>query len=326
MTLNQSLTTKITESYSAIISDFAPIEFGNKTELLDAIYAYRILLGRMPNEEEINNLCQGAGTWREFLSGMLTSKEYGTRLDFLPAGLELMSESNGFRFWFDTVDREMGAKIAVGHYEPEVTRLFKKLLKPGMYCLDIGAQTGYYTLLMAQCVGEEGTVLSYEPMEKSFRFLVKNIAENKFEKIVSTANVACAHVTGLLSVAVASNMIVADAGGELQIECVALDDQVNGHIHICKIDVEGHEPQVLSGMQKILSESRPIIITEMNAYWLSKAGSSISEYAAKLDAFGYELFDIDRALSPLDRRDGDLLLNTNVIAIPSESHVLQELA
>jgi hypothetical protein len=62
MTLDQSLASKITESYSAVFNNFAPIGFGNKAELLDAIYVYRILLERMPHEEEISNLCQGAGT------------------------------------------------------------------------------------------------------------------------------------------------------------------------------------------------------------------------------------------------------------------------
>src|SRR5258708_22402095 len=43
-------------------------------------------------------------------------------------------------------------------YEPDVTRLFEKTLRPGMTILDVGAYIGYYSVLASRLVGPEGRV------------------------------------------------------------------------------------------------------------------------------------------------------------------------
>jgi len=43
--------------------------------------------------------------------------------------------------------------MVAGRYEIETTRLFERLLKPGMVVVDVGAHVGYYSLLAARQVG-----------------------------------------------------------------------------------------------------------------------------------------------------------------------------
>ena len=279
----------------------------------------------MPSEDEINYFTECNNTYREILQAILDSDEYQCNsCNFLPPGLILMSELHGYRFWFNTRDREMGVLMAIGKYEPEATVLLAKILKPGMKCLDVGAQTGYYSLLMARCIGEDGRVLAYEPMKSSFEMLKRNIIENNADKIITAFNVACGAKKEKLPMRIVSNMYVADVNGDIRIDCIVIDDEIDMKVDFVKIDAEGHEPQVLKGMKKTVENNKPIIFTEINAYWLSQAGSSFSGYAQLLEDMGYKLFDIDSNLSPLNKNEDDLLRNSNVLAIPDEKVDVQK--
>ena len=243
--------------------------------------------------DELDNIMSNKNTWREFINGLLSSKEFSNRLDFLPDGKRLMSESNGFKFWFDTADREMGAKMATCNYEPETCTLIKKLIKPGMSCLDVGAQTGFYTCMMAQLVGSTGGVIAFEPMDRSFNLINKNVDENGWKDRVSIHHVACSDFSGDIVVGIESVMVVADSKGDHIIESIKIDDLSLGHVDFCKIDIEGHEPKALRGMKQLVSTAAPVILTEVNQYWLTQAGSSADEYINLLGELGYILFDIE---------------------------------
>ena len=50
-----------------------------------------------------------------------------------------------------------------GTYEPELRNYFRSVLQAGFVAVDVGANVGWHTLLMAQCVGDRGRVLAFEP-------------------------------------------------------------------------------------------------------------------------------------------------------------------
>lgn len=312
---------KLLGAFKALLDAYGPIEAGKVANIVDAFFAYRLLLGRMPAPgPELNYLLSGVGTWRSFLAQLLSSREYGSRMTFLPAGLRLMTEANGFRFWFDSDDREMGAQMAAGVYEPQTVRLLERLIGPGMHCLDIGAQTGFYTCHLAQLVGAEGRVTAFEPIERSFTLLQKNVAENQWNDRVRLHHVACSDIDGSIQVGIASGMVVSDVGiGGREIRSIRIDDLPLGDVALCKIDVEGFEPRVILGMRRLLERSAPILITEVNQYWLAKARSSSAEYYALLRDLGYCLFDIDddlREASP-EHLKGELS-NVNLLGVPQD--------
>lgn len=310
---------KLISDFDSLLTDYLAIDYGRQVTTIDIVFAYRILLGRMPEiGEELINAMTYRGTWREFIKNILTSQEYSSRLDFLPGGMQLMSEKNDFRFWFDTMDREMGGKMAMGIYEPETCDLIKKLLCPGMVCLDIGAQTGFYTCLMAQIVGADGEIIAFEPMDRSFNLIKKNIDENNWQDRVSLHHLACSDSSGEISVGIASGMVVADSNGGHIIKSIKIDDLKLDHVDFIKIDVEGHEPKAINGMEKLLSSSAPVVLTEVNQYWLTQAGSSATEYMTILKDIGYTLFDIEKNLCEIHKFEtGDEHLNINILAIPS---------
>jgi FkbM family methyltransferase len=228
----------------------------------------------------------------------------------------------GFRFWFDTSDREMGVEMALGTYEPHTVAILKRLLKPGMRCLDIGAHAGFYTCLMASCVGATGWVDAIEPMPSSYSLLEKNIHDNDFGDIVQAHQWAASNRTGIATASVISNMYVL---GEIEnmetaaVDVRRIDDVVSGPIDLVKIDIEGHELAAIEGMREIIARDMPIIISSANEYWLRMCSdSSISEYVRLLSDLGYEICDVEDVGRPLsvDSLHVDELAVMNNIASP----------
>ncbi len=64
----------------------------------------------------------------------------------------------------DTRDFMLGPRLVLdGYWEAWVTLALARYLQPGFHCVDVGANYGYYTLLMAGACGRGGRVLACEP-------------------------------------------------------------------------------------------------------------------------------------------------------------------
>lgn len=68
-------------------------------------------------------------------------------------------------------------------YEPEVTQAMLRAIRPGDFVIDVGANMGFFTLLMAKLVGPEGKVLAFEPGRNVLPRLKQNIELNNFQNI-----------------------------------------------------------------------------------------------------------------------------------------------
>lgn len=316
----------LVESLKDVLATYQPLELGRRVEPIDAFYAYRLLLGRNPDPDaELPALLAGRPTLRAFLSGLLSSREFYQTGGLLPAGRLLMAELEGFRFWFDTADREMGARMAFDLYEPETVALVRRLVRPGMHCLDVGAQTGFFTCLMASLVGPSGQIQSFEPMPSSYRILTKNVEENRFQDRVRLHQLAASDSMSVLEASMISNMYIAgrvEGATPVQMHAVRIDDVVSGPVDFVKIDVEGHEPAAIAGMGDLIRRCRPVLLSEANTYWLrSGSGVSAREYVGLLRSLCYEVYDADNQTQPLtdDALGQDDLANINVIAVPAGS-------
>lgn len=311
--------------FQRMMEDYRPIKLGEATNPVDAFFCYRVLLGRMPSADvELPNLLSlGEFPFREFLNSVLNSGEFGAHGAFMPGGHRFMAELPLFRFWFRTEDREMGSLMGMGQYEPETIRLLPKLVQAGNLCMDIGAQTGFISMHLATLVGSTGHVYALEPMRDSFDILTKNVSENGFDNVITAQLLACSDHSGEQHFVQHSGMLIAtdgsEAGDVISIRSVRADDVPKGQVSFIKLDVEGHEPAVLKGMPRILTEDRPIILTEVNEFWLRRAGSSGVDYLNQLAELGYVLRRIeDGSLIDLAHVSFGELDSMNVLAVPTE--------
>lgn len=72
--------------------------------------------------------------------------------------------------------------------EPSLSRLIMNELSQGDECIDIGANYGFITMIMAKKVGINGHVYSYESDPNIFSILSKNINDNNIDNICSIGN------------------------------------------------------------------------------------------------------------------------------------------
>ena len=66
-----------------------------------------------------------------------------------------------------------------GMWEPRQTRAVSRLVKRSDICLDIGANIGWYTMLLSKLVGDTGAVHAFEPDPRAFFMLSDNVTLNE---------------------------------------------------------------------------------------------------------------------------------------------------
>lgn len=157
-------------------------------------------------------------------------------------------------------------------FEPEVTERIRDSLLPGDAFIDVGANIGYYTLLASQLVGEGGLVLAFEPAPANLARLAENLVLNGCRNVVLFSEaLSDAGAVARLSLPWAINAGVCSLGNGPSAhgdECFRhgytltatrrLDDVLTSvplggrRVGVVKIDAEGHEPQVLRGMEQWL--------------------------------------------------------------------------
>ena len=173
-------------------------------------------------------------------------------------------------------------------------KIIKNNVKDGDNVIDLGANIGYFTLILAKLVGPTGKVFAFEPDPRNLALLKKNVEYNNYKnviivpKAVSNVNDKCTLYTGQKTFG--QNKIYKPKKTKIQkfipidSETVRLDDffKTNGlldKISFIKMDVEGAEFLALSGMKEILKLNKNIkIFTEAEISYLEDAGSSYDQF------------------------------------------------
>ena len=188
--------------------------------------------------------------------------------------------------------------------------IFKEHVQEGDITIDIGANIGYFTLMLAKLVGPTGKVFAFEPDPRNISLLRKNIEINNYQNIivipkaVSNINQKCTLFTSQSSFG--QNRIYEPKKTRnqefipIKSETIKLDDFFKnkdemGNIAFVKIDVEGAEKFVLEGMKNVLRSSTDIkIFSEIDLARLDDAGSSYIEVVEFLNKNGFTMFLVDK--------------------------------
>jgi FkbM family methyltransferase len=140
-----------------------------------------------------------------------------------------------------------------------------------MRAVDVGANIGYYLLLIESLVGPSGAIACFEPEPENLRELERNVAANAFGNVqVFAAAVGAGE--GSVAMRIGINAAIAGSAGEegdFVVPLVSLDSALSGPIDFLKIDVEGYEGEVLAGARRLLREHRPILFVEIHPGFLA---------------------------------------------------------
>ena len=169
----------------------------------------------------------------------------------------------GMNFWYREDDKFIGQRIALGKYEEYETLLMEYQLKGKDVVVDVGANIGYYTLLMAT---KAKKVYALEPDQTCFEILKKNVEENKLKNVVllNVAAGAKKEIKKLIKDSENLGNSHLGSGKGVSVNCERLENiLINEHkIDLIKIDTQGWEPAVIEGAKKVIESDRPVLFLE----------------------------------------------------------------
>ncbi|HAF62450.1 MAG TPA: hypothetical protein DCK95_09000 [Anaerolineaceae bacterium] len=216
-----------------------------------------------------------------YRSPKLATKIRSTLNSASPVGLTEMQIAGGLLQGFQIqLDMQTEKDYWLGTYEIDLQAAFRKFCKPGMTVYDIGANIGYISLMAAKQAGETGHVIAFEPLPANCERLRKNIALNNLQTRITLQQSAVVDNPGRITFMVHRSGAMGKAQGSLgrdeqyidrvEVDAIGLDDFIflkqNLRPDLIKMDIEGGEALAVAGMQRTLSEIRPVILIEIHSH------------------------------------------------------------
>ena len=201
--------------------------------------------------------------------------------------------------------------LLLRNHEPAETLLLASLLNSGMYCLDVGANIGYYALLERKIVGRNGKVIALEPSPTAFTYLRRNLSLNQFND-VETHRVALGKNEGSVSMVLDQKTNLSrindfvnnsESAEILDVPMESLDSftkiKTLTRIDLIRMDIEGYEGIVILNGQVSLKKFKPLLLIEVHAALLGK--KDLKNLLMNLKELGYsKVYFIERNFEILD--------------------------
>ncbi|OUC52668.1 hypothetical protein CA262_24200 [Sphingobium sp. GW456-12-10-14-TSB1] len=233
-----------------------------------------------------------------------------------------------YKMIIDTRDVGLSSHLLLdGYWEMWLTELFATLVKPGMKIVDVGANLGYFSLLMADLVGPTGQVHAFEPNVDLAHRMAQSLALNGFSRIATVHEQALADAETDVVLLVPKNepknghLLPAD-------HPTSSDDAVETRLmrtrrldsypelydaDIIKIDADTSEMTIWYGMSAILDQGRPLtIVLEFARIRYADPGAFIDRILA--DGFSLSVIMLDGGVQPIDRE--------GILAAPPQDDVM----
>jgi len=202
----------------------------------------------------------------------------------------------GWTIWFSVPGGKLPSKLGdslweymfyARSFEDLERTVFLNLSEDVGVVLDVGANIGLYTVMVAGNKKWHGRIYAIEASPQEFKKLSEVVSKNKFKNVDVVNSAAGSEEgtllfeesvvgNGALNRVVDTNEPPRPGSHRISIPVMPLDKIVKCGEHevvgLVKMDVEGHELPVLQGMKKILELGRPAILIEMD----SKRASALS--------------------------------------------------
>ncbi len=231
---------------------------------------------------------------------MLVSTTWGGRLLVPSDDLSLMPEL-----------------VAHGTYDVPFTAFVQRHIRPGDTVIDVGANVGLFTLLLAYQVWEFGHVVAYEASPRTLELLRRNVAMGWLDDRVEIIPKAAAARRGSLPFLVPRQFAMTgslrpvehllstenrvDTVDRIEVEAEPLDVHLGRfeRIDLVKIDVEGAEDQVFAGMERLLASGVVRRVSfEVARESMGEEWDSFVQRLRRLEGEGWEFSTISDAGEP----------------------------
>jgi FkbM family methyltransferase len=219
-----------------------------------------------------------------------------------------------------------------GNFEPNELTWLTQAISEGMTIVDVGAHMGIYSMIASRLVGESGVVIAIEPSTREFQRLAFHVGLNNLTN-VRCLQEAASDASGEAALKIASEWNSGhNTFGEFfnpdvekkteervrtrTIDAIVAAQQLE-RVDLIKVDVEGHELNVLTGAAETLARFRSSVLIEVFGETLRRQGASVEAVLDFLVRHGYALYEFSAStgeLVPLSQPFGDE--SRNLVALP----------
>lgn len=266
-----------------------------------------------------------------------------TRFQLPPSGIVTVKLSDGVKFKLLTNQTSYVTKLLYwkGADAFEYTPIFERLARKIDFFMDIGANTGYYSILAA-AVNEKIIVHSFEPAHGPAHYLRENITINQFGNNIQAHDIALSDKESEVEFYEVQNAkyqyLTHNLGGvgslkkesntkrsSTRVKTLPLDHFVEQEgiqrVDLIKIDTEGTENLILNGSHKTILQFKPIIICETLFNRIEKELETI------MQSHGYEFYNhLDQKLHRVNSlvREKDNGIRDCFFVHPEKKHLIKE--
>ncbi len=187
----------------------------------------------------------------------------------------------------------------------EAVLLFEKFLRPGDIYVDIGSNYGYMAINAKKLVGDAGRVIAIEPEPKAQELLRFNAGLNNAGIDIVQKAISHSGGTGVFNVATETGLSRLDnlqkntfgmiLREKMEVQKITLDDLLadlapGQQVRLVKMDVEGHELNILRGAGKLLARRDCIFMLEINHGALSQNDTTLKDILDFFTSHAYKVF------------------------------------
>lgn len=214
----------------------------------------------------------------------------------IPAYEGIVQLDDGLKFHVNTASTIERSIFFVGDFHRALTSVLRQRVRPGDFCLDVGANVGFYTLKMAHWVGPTGRVAAFEPNPAMVARIEQNLWLNGYDH-VDLVRKAVDRQAGRARFYLSDNPlysslnVVSGAQQVLDVDVITLDEYVASagwpRVDAIKTDIEGRDCNAVLGTAAVLERYKPLVTLEYD-YGTDPAVSQ--EAFTLLDQLGYAVF------------------------------------
>ena len=206
-------------------------------------------------------------------SALEAASRQGAASAYCGDGVALCRCLGKLKLFVDPADVSLAPHLMLdGYWESWVTLAVMRHVQPGMVCVDVGANVGYFSMVMAHLGARR--VLAVEPQADLAQLIGKSASVNGFSGRVTVFSGAASDHPGTLFLrphqgnrgSTQVSRTLEPLAPHAMVACRSLDELIPGDaVDFVKMDCEGHEPEVWDGMVRILERCSPVICMEFAA-------------------------------------------------------------
>jgi FkbM family methyltransferase len=183
-------------------------------------------------------------------------------------------------------------------HEAAEVKFLESIVEQEMNAIDVGANIGITTVVIAREIGKRGKLYSFEPVPEYFSILQKNLSSNRLENVKAfqlavgnQVGKTAFYNNGLSSSIVSKEGIKKFIVGTTTIDRF-LDEERVRRIDLINMDCEGSELLVLNGAEETLRRNRVKIFCEVHHDFLRHLGQSGQDIVEYLQKLGFEVHSV----------------------------------